>query len=77
MTMINNFLLKIKEVLFLTILELLPTVSKGTDFILPGGDNSFLVIPDPFVVDITVEGSEIVVTDHQFLPAAQYKGVLP
>ena len=56
------------------------TITKGADFILPGGDNSSVVIIHalgPFFVIPTNEGAERVVTNHQCLPTSQYKGALP
>ena len=53
--------------------------SYGMDFILPGV-TSFVVIIGAlglFVVDIVTKGVKRVVTDHQCLPALQYKGEVP
>ena len=54
-------------------------IANGMDFILPGV-TSFVVIIGAlslFVVDIVTKGVKRVVTDHQCLPAQQYKGEVP
>ena len=54
--------------------------SWGMDFVLPGGNNNFIVIIHtlgPFGVDIITKGVEGVATDHKCLPALWYWGVLP
>ena len=54
--------------------------SEGTDFLLPGADNSFMVIIhalDPFLGIDSSKSIEGVVTDHQCLSASHVDIALP